>query len=389
MRLLTATHFFESHRGGVELVAGRLAREFAAAGVEVTWMAGNASPAPQPAPGLAVVSLPVWNIAEDRLGIPFPLPLPSALARIVRAVRESDAVLLHDSLYPTNVATFLAARWLKRPVAVVQHVGQVPYRNPLLRGLMALANRLVARPILGGADQVSFISEVTRRHFASVRFRRAPVLVFNGVDTEQFTPVADRAARAGLRAGLGLPADAPVALFVGRFVEKKGLAFLEAAARLRPQIVWAFAGWGPVDPAAWELPNVRVFPGLDHRGLADLYRAADALVLPSAGEGFPLVVQEALACGLPVVCGDETVHADPAAAVWLTGVATDDATPAAVGERIVAAVDGLLAGPNDAVERARFAASRYAWRTTAARHLQLVAAIIPTRTALGLTEALP
>ena len=46
MKLLMATHFFESHRGGIEIVAGRLAREFARTGIEVTWLATDASPPP-------------------------------------------------------------------------------------------------------------------------------------------------------------------------------------------------------------------------------------------------------------------------------------------------------------------------------------------------------
>ena len=382
-RLLTATHYFESHRGGVELVAGRLAREFAAAGVEVTWMAGDASPPPAPEPRLEVVPLRVWNLAERRLGIPFPIPGLSALARIGKAVRESDAVLLHDSLYPTNIAAFLFARWHGRPVAVVQHIGEVPYRNPLLRGLMVLANRLVARPLLGTCDQVSFISAVTANHFESVRFRRPPALVFNGVDTEVFTPARDAEAKAAIRTRLGLAKRGSVALFVGRFVEKKGLAYLHAAARARPDICWVFAGWGPVDPAAWGLANVRVFKDLDHAQLADLYRAADIMVLPSAGEGFPLVVQEALACGLPVVCGAETGEADPAAAPHLIGLELHPDDPVATGAALCAAVERGLAQPDGGVERARFAAARYAWSSAAARHLELLSAAVGARRSLS------
>ena len=386
MRLLTATHYFESHRGGVELVAGRLAREFAVAGVEVTWMAGDPSPPPAPEPRLEIVPLRVWNLAERRLGIPFPIPGLSALARIGRAVREADAVLLHDSLYLTNVAAFLAARWHGRPVAVVQHIGEVPYRNPLLRGLMALANAVVARPLLGRCDQVSFISGVTARYFASVRFRRPPALVFNGVDTDVFTPPRDTPAKTALRARLGLPDSGRVALFVGRFVEKKGLTYLHAAAKARPDITFAFAGWGPVDPRQWKLPNVRVFESLDHAALADLYRAADVLTLPSAGEGFPLVVQEALACGLAVVCGAETVEADPAAAPYLTGLALHPDDPAATATALCTAVDA--ASPGASAERGRFAATRYAWKHAAARHLELLDAAMSSRPAPALRAVL-
>ena len=46
MKLLTVTHYFESHRGGIEIVAGQLAREFARSGMEVTWLATDATAAP-------------------------------------------------------------------------------------------------------------------------------------------------------------------------------------------------------------------------------------------------------------------------------------------------------------------------------------------------------
>ena len=44
----------------------------------------------------------------------------------------------------------------------------------------------------------------------------------------------------------------------------------------------------------------------DDVALAALYRSADVLLFPSRSEGFGLVAAEAMACGLPVICVDDT-----------------------------------------------------------------------------------
>jgi glycosyltransferase involved in cell wall biosynthesis len=301
-------------------------------------------------------------------------------------VKAADAVLLHDALYMASVVTFLAARAHRRPLLIVQHIGQIPYRNLLLRGLMALANRIVAAPVLSGADQVVFISAFVQAFFGRLKFRSPPRLVFNGVDTEVFRPACGEE-RAAARVRFGL--EGPVALFVGRFVEKKGVEILRRAAARRPEVTFAFAGWGVIDPAAWGLANVRVFSDLAGAGLADLYRASDVLVLPSQGEGFPLVVQEALASGLPVVCGAESTGADAEAAAWLNGVAVEGVDQDAAAAAVLGAMDGALGAnaPGDAQRRYEFVRRRYAWSAAADRYAQIIRGLIEAAPAAATLEA--
>ena len=217
----------------------------------------------------------------------------------------------------------------RKPLIMVQHIHDVPYVNPVMRVLMTLANRCVAVPVLRKAWRVIFVSERTMHSFTKrIRWQRNPLVIFNGVATEVYTPALDAAEVSQCRVTLGLPTSGTVALFVGRFVEKKGLRVLQAVARNRPGVLFAFAGRGPLNPAAWNLPNVRVYSDLSGDALAQLYRASDGLLLPSVGgEGFPLVVQEALACGLPVICGIDSAQADPEAAPYLCGVEVEPDHP--------------------------------------------------------------
>lgn len=343
MNITMVSHYFESHRGGVEIVAGQLARAFTKLGHRVVWMACDSSlPPADPAICQRAVPLPANNFLERRTGIPYPIPLPGMSARLGAEIRDADVVLVHDGFYLPCLQAQRHARRAGKPVVMVQHIGFVPYRNPLLRLAMATLNRVLTRPALMAAEQVVFISELTRRHFATVRFRRPPMILFNGVDTSVFAPAPPETDRHALRRSLGLDPERPTVLFVGRFVEKKGLNHLEQMARRRPAWNWVLAGWGPIDPARWQLPNVRVFSDRSGPSLTPLYQAADALILPSVGEGFPLVVQEALACGLPVVCGDDTAMADKAAQSFLVGVPVRPADPSATAEAFVDALAPIV-----------------------------------------------
>lgn len=388
-RVLSVSHYFDGRRGGVELVAGRLAEELAVAGFSSRWLS-TAGAVPTPSARVRTIAVGASDLVERSLGLPFPLPDFAGVARIARQVRAADAVLVHDALYPTSVLAVLTAKAWGKPVTVVQHIGAVPYRSPFLRWAMSAANVLVARPLLAGADQVVFISETTQRFFGEVKFRRPPLCIFNGVDGERFRPPRDAEAQRARRAELNLPEAGPIAAFVGRFVEKKGLHWVEAAARLRPDVIFVLAGSGAIAPEAWGLPNVLVRRGLGPAEVARLYQAADVLLLPSVGEGLPLVVQEALAAGLPVVCGAETAMADPDATALLSGV--DLAQPPGItGPALARALDEAIAAddPTLSARRRAYALARYSWSAAGTRYAAVLDAQLRARRPRATTTAKP
>lgn len=94
-------------------------------------------------------------------------------------------------------------------------------------------------------------------------------------------------------------------------MKKKGLKLLEKLARNYQEIEWLFAGWGSLNPKQWNLNNVHVWENLQKSQLTPLYQCADLLILPSVGEAFPLVIQEAMACGTPAFVSDESANQYP------------------------------------------------------------------------------
>ena len=289
-----------------------------------------------------------------------PIPGARAIRDLWRAVRDFDAVIVHDALYLTSVLAMLIAKIRGKPVVLVQHIAGIEFANPIMRILMRLANLVVTRPMLYAADQLVFISDRVRHDLLGEPPRRDFMLLFNGVDTTIFHP-RDVSTRHLVRAAFGLPVGARTAIFVGRFVAKKGMTVLEALAQRRPDLHFALVGAGPVHPEKWGLPNIHVLGPQSQQKIAELYAASDFLLLPSVGEGYPLVVQEAMASGLPVVCGECSVRADPVAARWLRGVQIDLTDPEQSAFRCSTAIDSLFDKPPDCAEMASYAAKTYNW----------------------------
>lgn len=369
MRILTVTHFFEGHGGGIERVAGQLCRQFKKLGVTATWAASSGDAPPD---DIDAVPLACINPIEALTGLPMPIPGPRGFRSLSRAVKQSDVVVLHDGLYATSILAMLSAKLAGKPVILIQHIAGIPFSSAVLRAVMKIANKIVTVPMLRLADRRVFISNTVRSDLLGGSAGQDNQLLFNGVDGSLFHPghratatTCERTMRDGRRQ----------MLFVGRYVAKKGLSVLRSLAQQRPDLDFVLVGSGPIRPAEWHLPNVRDIGPQSPAQLAELYRSSDLLLLPSVGEGYPLVIQEAMACGLPVLCGAPINQADPGAARWLRGVEIDLSRPEQSAQRCAAAIDGLHPTAAERLEMARYALDTYDWTVMAKRLVRLAEAI--------------
>ncbi len=240
-------------------------------------------------------------------------------------------------------------------------------------GIMAAWLRTIARHF----DLIVAVSTAaeTMLHAQGVT---APIVVIpNGIELDRF-----RAAVPADRVALGLPADAFVALYVGRLGPEKNLpalleAFAHAAQAAVPApLALALVGGGPLEDDLRRQVDRLGLAGQVHflgrqpnEAIPGLVAAADAFITASASEGHPITVIEALAVGQPVVAFDvpgiqETIQSGVNGLLAPVSAATPD--PAALG----AALARLAATPALRLALsagARASAAQYSITTTTAR----------------------
>jgi glycosyltransferase involved in cell wall biosynthesis len=125
-------------------------------------------------------------------------------------------------------------------------------------------------------------------------------------------------------------------------------------------------GRDEIDPRTWGLPNVQVLPPQPQATLRNYYIAADLLVLPSTGEGFPLALQESLSCGLPAAVSQEIADFVPDAPLVEIDVRSLPALLHTL-DRVVLAPKRLLDLRNAASEYAK----RWDWANVALQYENL------------------
>jgi glycosyltransferase involved in cell wall biosynthesis len=282
-RVLIVSAYADPHLGGVEVVVGQQARTLVALGHEVTVVTsrcGAGGAGREEVDGYTVVRIPAWNGLEERKGVPFPIWSPSALWRLAGLIHRAEVVHVHDAHYGLSVLAAALAR-RRRPLFITQHIGMVEHDTVLVRLMQRLVYSWVGRSVWRWAEKVTVYNPIVE---GFLRGHGVPAdnirLAYNGIDTREFHP-GDVAATRMTRARYGIAPDVPVVLFVGRVVAGPG--------RIPPEV-----------PA-----GVRFLGPLGRAELRDLYQASDIFAFPAVGEMLTLAMQEAMACGLPVVAAAE------------------------------------------------------------------------------------
>ena len=372
--------------GGLNVYVAETAARMAARGVRVQIFTRAVGPGAegvrQLAPGVDVVHLPAGRVGPLDKG-----DLPDHLQEFGSALAEhlgrEPVEVIHSHYWLSGMAALGPAVTQGIPLVHTMHTmarvknaalapGERPEPQVRVEGeqlLVREAAALVANTEVEAADLV--------RHYAADPGRVQ--VVHPGVALETFHP----GSRAAARAAVGLPQDAVVLLFVGRIQPLKAPDVLVRAAgelvrrdpslrdRLVVAVLGGLSGSGLARPEALTevveeeglVEQMRYAATMPREELAQWYRAADLLAVPSHNESFGLVAVEALACGTPVVAA--RVGGLPVA-VGEAGVLVDGHDPHDWADALGAALERLA----DPVRRADWSAQavgharRFSWERT-------------------------
>ncbi|HET6873881.1 MAG TPA: glycosyltransferase [Acidimicrobiales bacterium] len=306
---LVVIHYYPPHIGGMEEVARAQVSSLAGLGHRVhvlTCAHERRLPANESA-AFELRRIKALNFIERRFGVTMPIIGPGGALRVARAVRRAEIVHIHDVFYATSHVAHLAARLLRRPYYLTQHVAMVEHPSRLVMAVQRAMYATVGRSVLRGAERVVVYNSRVRDFVVSRGVEPERVLLHhNGIDGERFTP-ATAEEKVELRRRHGIRADRPVVVFVGRLVPKKGFDIVVEAASPTGEWTTLIVGEGAGAPP--EVPeSVHLFGPADRDQIVDLYRMADVFVFPALGEMFTLTMQEAMMAGLPVITTDDPAY---------------------------------------------------------------------------------
>lgn len=247
----------------------------------------------------------------------------TAFVDMLEALRQRDAVeVLVNSDAKADILhahTFGPAYWRRRPSykgrrVMTAHVIPDSFKGSLIgwRLWMPIASWYL-KFAYNSADCVLAVAPHVKADLQRIGVRSRVEVLTNPVNERRFYP--DYKRREEGRRRLGLEPGDKVAMGVGQVQPRKGVAEFIATAQLCPEVKFIWLGgrpFGRLTDAVKDLnakiakapPNVK-FPGtVSLEAMPALYSAADLFFFPSWQENCALAINEAMACGVPLLLKD-------------------------------------------------------------------------------------
>ena len=238
---------------------------------------------------------------------------PFAVLKLVTWLRRSRPAVVQSWMYHSDLVGGISAKWAGG-VPLVWGIRHSNLDAGINKQSTIWTAKLCARTSRWLPARIICCSEASRQVHTSIGYAPEKMVVIpNGFDLDTFRP--DPGARESVYRELGIEKDVPLIGLIGRFdPQKDHRNFVIAAARLQahsPDPHFLLCGDG-VDNQNAELTRWIVEAGLGKRfhllgRREDIPRLAAALDIASSssiGEGFPNVIGEAMACGVPCVVTD-------------------------------------------------------------------------------------
>jgi glycosyltransferase involved in cell wall biosynthesis len=304
----------------------------------------------------------MWSVFESNLGFKYNVLPGVALNYLSRDLFTYTLNYTFPWRYATHkFDVMISAGWLDFSCQAGSFISKLlsrrfvlwsestSYEPSLKRSLAAP----LVKKIVGSADACIAVGTRSKDYLLSLGARKQNVFTaYSTVDVDLFRQVSAAARPRRLQHRLALGIDRQrVILYCGQFIERKGLRHLvngfALIKREYDDVALVLIGYGPersellAQIRELGLQDVHVIEHVEVADMPKMYALADIFVLPSIEETWGLVVNEAMACGLPIICSDRVGSSVDLVRNGENGYIVPAGDPASIAERALILLNNI------------------------------------------------